>query len=178
MNASTDSIVKEAGISKGALFFYFKNKKGLFLFLYDYAVDIVKDGIITKFNKDEKDIFERRRQVALLKIEILKKHPEILDFLAAAYMEDSGEVKSDLESRNKKLIAGGKDILNEGIDTSKFKENIDTKRAIEIITWAIDGFTNKEMEKIKRFSLHELDFNELLKEMDIYLEILKKNFYK
>ena len=35
-NASTNQIVKEADISKGLLFHYFKNKKQLFLFLYDY----------------------------------------------------------------------------------------------------------------------------------------------
>jgi TetR/AcrR family transcriptional regulator len=178
INASTDNIVKEADISKGALFYYFNNKKGLFLFLYDYAVNIVKTGIMMKFNENEKDIFERRRQASRLKIEILIKHPEIYDFIAAAYMEDSIEVKSDLDSRNKKLLAIGQVKLNEGIDTSKFKEDVDVKRAIEIITWTIEGFTNKEMGRIKSFSLDELDFNELLKEMDIYLEMMKKSFYK
>lgn len=177
-NASTDTIVKEAAISKGALFHYFNNKKDLFLFLYDYAIDIVKNGIQMKFNDDEKDIFARRRQAALLKIEILRKHPEMYNFLAVAYMEDSSAVKSDLESRNKKLIASSQGYLNGGIDTSKFKEGVDVKRATSIITWTIEGFTNKEMERVKSLSLYELNFNELLKEMDIYLEMLKKCFYK
>lgn len=177
-NASTDAIVKEADISKGSLFHYFNNKKDLFLFLYDYAIDVVKNSIIMKFNNDEKDIFARRRQAALLKIEILNKHPEMYDFLATAYMEASDEVKSDLESRNKELIASGQSILNEGIDTSKFKEGVDVKKAIDIITWSIEGFTNNSMERLKNFSLYELNFDEVLKEMDIYLEILKKGFYK
>lgn len=178
MNASTDAIVKEAAISKGALFYYFNNKKDLFLFLYDYAIDILKNEILVKFNDDEKDIFTRRRQAARLKIEILKKLPEMYNFLATAYMEESGEVKSDLESRNKELIVGSQGLLNQSIDTSKFKEGVDAKKAVDIITWTIDGFTNKEMERIKSFSLDELDFDELFKEMDIYLEMLKKSFYK
>jgi TetR/AcrR family transcriptional regulator len=93
-------------------------------------------------------------------------------------MEDASEVKSDLESRNKGLIATSKVFLNEGIDTSKFKEDVDAKRAIDIITWTIEGFTNKEMERVKNFSLYEQNFNEVLKELDIYLEMLKKSFYK
>jgi TetR/AcrR family transcriptional regulator len=176
--ASTDMIVKEAAISKGALFHYFSNKKGLFLFLYDYAIDIVKNEILMKFNNDEKDIFVRRKQAILLKIEVLKKHPEIYDFLTVAYVEDSSEVKSDLVNRNKKLIASGKGMLNEGIDTSKFKESVDINKAVDIITWTIDGFINKETEIIKNFPLKELNYDEMLKELDIYLEMLKKNFYK
>jgi TetR/AcrR family transcriptional regulator len=176
--ASTDMIVKEAAISKGALFHYFSNKKGLFLFLYDYAIDIVKNEILMKFNNDEKDIFVRRKQAMLLKIEVLKKHPEIYDFLTVAYVEDSSEVKSDLVNRNKKLIASGKGMLNEGIDTSKFKESVDINKAVDIITWTIDGFINKETEIIKNFPLKELNYDEMLKELDIYLEMLKKNFYK
>jgi TetR/AcrR family transcriptional regulator len=165
-NASTDAIVQEAAISKGALFHYFNNKKDLFFFLYDYTVDTITNGIA------------RRRQATLLKIDLLQKHPEMYDFLAAAYMEDASEVKSDLESRNKGLIATSKVFLNEGIDTSKFKEDVDAKRAIDIITWTIEGFTNKEMERVKNFSLYEQNFNEVLKELDIYLEMLKKSFYK
>jgi AcrR family transcriptional regulator len=177
-NASTDTIVKEAKISKGGLFHYFNNKKDLFLFLYDYSLDIVKNSIVMKFNFDEKDIFARRRQALLLKIEVLNKHPEMYDFLAVAYMEDSSDVKNDLESRNKVAIANGQGMLSDGIDTSKFKEGIDTQKAIEIISWTIDGFNNKEMERIKRISLHEIDYYEMLKELDIYLDMLKKCFYK
>ena len=37
-HASTDVIVKEAGISKGLLFHYFSSKSGLYSFLFDYSV--------------------------------------------------------------------------------------------------------------------------------------------
>ena len=37
-HASTDIIVKEAGISKGLLFHYFTSKLGLFSFLFDYSI--------------------------------------------------------------------------------------------------------------------------------------------
>ena len=37
-HASTDIIVKEAGISKGLLFHYFTSKMGLFSFLFDYSI--------------------------------------------------------------------------------------------------------------------------------------------
>jgi TetR/AcrR family transcriptional regulator len=41
--ASTNEIVKEAGISNGLLFHYFQNKKQMFLFLFDYCYELVTD---------------------------------------------------------------------------------------------------------------------------------------
>jgi len=41
-NASTNEIVKKAGISKGLIFHYFKNKKQLYIFLYDYLIEIIE----------------------------------------------------------------------------------------------------------------------------------------
>lgn len=177
-NASTDVIVKEADISKGALFYYFKNKKGLFLFLYDYALNTVKNEILMKFNNNERDIFDRRKQAMRLKVDVLMKHPEIYDFLGAAYLEDSSEVRTELEERNREAIATSKGLLYEGIDTSKFKEDVDIKKAIEIITWTVDGFINKETQRVKTIPLEEVDQHEMIKELDVYLEMLKKSFYK
>jgi AcrR family transcriptional regulator len=177
-NTSTETIVKEADISKGALFYYFKNKKGLFLYLYDYALNILKEEILGKFNYDEKDIFERRKQAMLLKIDVLIKHPEMYDFLGVAYLEDSSEVKSEIESRSKKELAAGHAKLYEGLDYSKFKEELDVKKAIEIITWTVDGFINKETQRIKTVPLHEINQYEMVKELETYLSMLKKSFYK
>ena len=41
-HAVTDEIARKAGISKGLLFYYFHNKKSLYLYLYDYALEQVR----------------------------------------------------------------------------------------------------------------------------------------
>ena len=45
-HASTDDIAAKAGISKGLLFYYFKNKKEFYLYLMDYTLKIISDEII------------------------------------------------------------------------------------------------------------------------------------
>jgi len=55
--ASTNEIVREAGISKGLLFHYFSNKKQLFFFLHDYALEIATDKFYDGFDPDENDFF-------------------------------------------------------------------------------------------------------------------------
>ena len=56
-NASTNEIVKEAGISKGLLFHYFQNKKQLYLFLYEHMIDILMEKIMEKINWEAKRHF-------------------------------------------------------------------------------------------------------------------------
>ena len=91
--ASTNVIVKEAVISKGLLFHYFNNKKDLFLFLYDYTLEILLNEIYQKIDSMEKDILIRFRQIALLKMELMTKHPEMFNFIFKAYQEEAVEVK-------------------------------------------------------------------------------------
>ncbi|MBN2909970.1 TetR/AcrR family transcriptional regulator [Polycladomyces sp. WAk] len=177
-NASTDEIVKEANISKGSLFYYFKDKKGLFLYLYDYCSEIVMNEFFAKIDLNEHDILKRFREMLLLKIELIKRYPEIFEFMKVAYFEDAAEVKSDLERRNKEMITRSYQELFGDIDLSKFREDIDAKRAVNIIIWTMEGFSSQQQEKAKSLSLNDLDFDEILAEMDHYIDLLKKCFYK
>lgn len=176
-NASTNEIVKEANISKGLLFHYFNNKKDLFLFLYDHASDILFNEIYEEINMDEKDIFKRLQQVILIKIAIMNKFPEIIDFIAVAYFEDSPEIKLELDRRNKEKLSFGFNKIMEDLDLSKFRKDQDIKSIINIILWTVEGFSKKEQEKMKKSSIKELDIDLLQAEIDIYFNLLKQSFY-
>ena len=45
-HASTDLIASKAGISKGLLFYYFHNKKELYLYLYDYIKELLMKEVV------------------------------------------------------------------------------------------------------------------------------------
>lgn len=177
-NASTDEIVKAAGISKGALFHYFNNKKDLLIYLYDYVLNIVMEDFFGKIDVGEKDILKRLRQVLLIEFTLIKKYPSMFDFVKTINFENIEEVKVVLENSNKGYIMNTYDKVLENIDTNMFKEDLDTKRAINIIFWTFEGFSNQLKEKIKTLPLIELNFDEILSEVDIYIEVLKKSFYK
>lgn len=177
-NASTNEIVKEAGISKGLLFHYFKNKKGLFLFIFDYLQEMFREKIYENINWNETDLFIRYREIGLLKFELIKSYPETVNFIKVAYLEDSNEVKSDLEQRQNILIATAYQKLFSDFDHSKFKENIDINKAIQIIFWSMEGFANQQQEKLKALSMDQVNPEETLVEMESYLDMLKEAFYK
>jgi TetR/AcrR family transcriptional regulator len=184
-NASTNEIVKRAEISKGLLFHYFTNKKQLFLFLYDYCVELTMEEFYSKIDFEEKDFFNRMRQGMIIKMGLLRNYPEMVKFLGVALIEDSSDVKNDLDSKSKELMISGYSRMFQNIDISKFKENMDIEKIINIITWTLEGFANRQIEKMKLLStnLNELDnvfteSNIYYAEADVYIEMLRNWFYK
>jgi AcrR family transcriptional regulator len=177
-NASTNHIVEEANISKGLLFHYFKNKKGLYLFLVEYALEIFLKDFYGKLNYDETDIIERWAQVAFLKLEIIKKYPEMYQFMLTTVIEESTEVRPDLDNMAKSQLEEGYRRIFECFDTSKFKEGTDIKLASDIIIWTIQGFSDREVAKLKLNKLCQLDYDKIISEFQQYIKQLKQCFYK
>ncbi len=176
--ASTNEIVKEAEISKGLLFHYFKDKKNLFLFLYDHCIDVSTNEFYKKINLDEKDFFIRLNQMCIIKFELLNKYPEMFRFIETAYMETSKSVKKELDERKEKLIKINSIKVFEGIDLSKFKEDIDVKKAINAIIWTFQGLGDEALKKAKILSLDKPDYSEVFAEADVYIDMFKNCFYK
>jgi TetR/AcrR family transcriptional regulator len=177
-NASTNEIVKEANIGKGRLFHYFNTKKDLFLFLFDYSFQIIKSDYYDLIDVSERDIFTRLHQVTILNIEAYRKHPWMFDFAKVAMFSTSEQVKEELAERRKDFTSIGYSKLYMDIDTSLFKEGIDFKKAMELITWSIEGYGNRIIDKLKCSEIKDFDFDQILEEFDTYLEILRKCFYK
>ncbi|MFS0820536.1 TetR/AcrR family transcriptional regulator [Bacillus sp. 1P02SD] len=177
-NASTNEIVKQAGISKGLLFHYFKNKKELYLFLYDYYLKLMVNELFANIDLDEPDIFNKYRSITLIKFELMKKHPEMFNFIRFAFEEDSPEIKIELEKRNKDVLKSSYSRLANSIDVSKFKEGIDVQKAMNIIFWSLEAFGYQKQEQTKAIPLDQLNSEDLVKEMDEYIEMLKQAFYK
>lgn len=177
-NSSTDEIVKNADISKGALFHYFINKKTLFLFLYDYILELIKDEYIEKIDLSERDIFKRYRQILLLKFKLLYKYPDMFEFIKAVNMENSEEVKNELEDRNKKITESSYGKLLHNIDKSRFRDDIEIDHTINIIIWTVEGIASKEKAKVKSLPLKDMNFENILAELNNYFSIFEKCFYK
>jgi AcrR family transcriptional regulator len=173
-DASTNEIVRAAGISKGLLFHYFATKKDLFSFLMEYSATVVIDEYRELLNTDEPDLFARYRQASLLKLDIMHKHPSIFDFLGVVLASEAGRVHEE-------FVAHGRDVqkhLHEGIDLSRFRRGIDIERALQLIGWAIEGYSTRLAQQVAGASLSQLDYTALLADFDAYLDVLKTCFYE
>lgn len=177
-NASTNEIVKSAGISKGLLFHYFNNKKELYLFLYNHFVEVLAEEFFNELNFSERDIFKRLKNLMKLKSRLMIRHPEVFNFIMKASLEEAEEVSSELNSTTTELLQTSYTRLFENIDLSRFREGTDIGKTINIIMWTLEGFSNQEMEKAKMLNKGINDFDEAFKEAEVYIEMLKKSFYE
>ena len=98
--ASTDLIAVKAGISKGLLFYYFHNKKELYMYVYNFLIEIMKDQIADTTFLELTDFFELLRYAGAGKAVMLEKHPYILDFAMRAFYSENEIVSDTLKSFN------------------------------------------------------------------------------
>ncbi len=175
--ASTNEIVKRAEISKGLLFHYFRTKKVLFLFLYDHAIKVMREDFHRRIDPLEGDFFKKMRQVLAIKLEILKRYPELFKFAQLAYLETSSEIKEDLEKRNKKLIGLSTQQIVGQSDVSGFHEAIDLKQGLNIITWSMEGLLNQAYNE-SRLKKRSIDYKKLLADAEGLIATFERLFIK
>jgi AcrR family transcriptional regulator len=168
--ATMDEIVADAGISKGLIFHYYGNKKKLFWFLYEFAYGFVYEQLVPRFNLDQLDLFERIRQSEGVKLAVVREYPYSLDFLLAARREEDEEFRTHMKRVSRESFPSWSETFLKGIDTTKLREGIELDRVIKIILWCTNGLLAEHKDN---FVLEDV-----FAEMDIYLNLMRKAFYK
>ncbi|WP_371069341.1 TetR/AcrR family transcriptional regulator [Sediminibacillus sp. JSM 1682029] len=175
--ASTNEMVKEAKISKGSLFNYFNSKKDLYVYLIEYGIQVI-ERLYEQIDLNETDLFKRIEKIGLQKMHIQKEYPHVFDFLASCVQEESAEVTDMIKDKVNPVQEDGKKLIYKDIDYTKFREDIDIEKAIEILNWTMFGFGEKSIHQIDTFEDIGKFGDYYLKEWESYAQILKHSFYK
>ena len=69
----------------------------MFLFLYDYTIDIYVNEFFKKIDLNERDIFNRLRNMVFIKFNLVKKYPDMFNFIKNAYFDEAHEIKKELK---------------------------------------------------------------------------------
>jgi len=76
--ASLNRMVAQAGIAKGSLYQYFPNKEGIFAYIFQYALKVVRRTLTTvKEDTLEENFFVRLEKSLLAGVRFLREHPRI-----------------------------------------------------------------------------------------------------
>ncbi|WP_082233154.1 TetR/AcrR family transcriptional regulator [Halobacillus massiliensis] len=175
--ASTNAIVKNAGIGKGMLFYYFKNKKALYYYLMKYSLNVITEEYFQRIDITESDFIERFKQASQVKMETYLENPELFRFTGTFLVQQEENLSEDLKKRLNDVQKQGFSIIYDNIDYSLFRKDIDVEKAFNLIRWSIDGYQNEIKERLKGQNLAEINFDPLWEEFYEYLEVLKKTFY-
>lgn len=144
--ASTDEIVKEAGISKGLLFHYFVSKLGVYTFIYDYSTKYMTLELTTSVDKEETDFFEIYKQIEAAKMNALKNYPYMQEFLNSAVYEDVSEALLAVEEKKNALIEVYDHIYGQ-IDTEALRPEVDAGRLHKILELTMKGLMEEHFRE-------------------------------
>ena len=177
-DACTDTIVRQAGISKGLLFHYFGTKDGLYSFILKSACEVIYDEYLALIDLKQADIIEKVWQMTLLKMDLSYKHPALFEFLAKAYTDRQENPNDEFAAYFEKTRSIAIDKVLADIDTSLFKDGVDPQKAANIILWTLSSYSTSQINTSKRMEDYQKEYDKYLREMKEYIETLKQAFYK
>ena len=176
--ASTNSIVKKAQIGKGMLFHYFGNKKNLYIYLYKYVRKVMDNEICSQIDISKGDLPSILRQIGVRKLEVLRRHPDMTDFIAQAKNEKSPEVYEELEKIEKeRSYQLRENFLFGSLDMNLLKPEFRNENTIKLIRWALDGCTKELQDKYKGQDIQDPAIDVLMRDYDKYVEIIRQAYY-
>lgn len=166
-HASTDTMIKEAGISKGLLFHYFGNKKNLYQYVLEYSARYLMMELSQCIHADEKNFFDRVISVEKNKIRMLQNYRFLDLFLLNCETEQEEEVKDCAKKWSDEIKECYQKIW-EGSDIALLRGNLALADAVGIVTLCMNGY------KINKYRECQ-EPEEVLTSFLPWLQILKTN---
>lgn len=176
--ASTNRIVKQAGIGKGMLFYYFNSKQELYQYLISYSIETIRDHYIRRIDSNEADVIKRWKQATRIKMEALAEHPYVFMFMGTLLLAHETDLPAGLETRVAEVQRLAYTKLYENVDTSLFRTDIDVDKAFHLIRWSIEGYQNELESRLKGQKMSNIDLEPYWEEFYEYLDVLRTIFYK
>ncbi len=133
-------IANEADISKSLLFFYFKNKKELYLFLMKNAEELTMKYLTDSGCYKESDIFEMMYKGLLAKAEIMKKYPDMSNFALKAYYEEDEDVRDEIQKIIGPYTKLGTNKTLPELNPEDYKEGLDLELMYQDMFLASEGY--------------------------------------
>ena len=143
-HASTDVIVKEAGISKGLLFHYFSNKIGLFSFLFDYSVRYMLFEFDRLISAKETDYFVICKEMEKAKLNVLRSYPYMHEFIEKSLEENQLDIIETIEFSKNTYIETISKYYAQG-DRSFMRGDISATKLDNLIRYTVDGLTKDQI---------------------------------
>ncbi len=178
--ASTNRIVERAGISKGVLFKYFKDKESLFLYVCESALNHVVESLPVESVGQFDDLFSFLKYITVQKIMLYKRHPMIYRLLLRITRNPDHTVYS-------KIAEAATVITNEYLSdvvkmlrSDKLKPGLNWEQTITAVLWVLSGLQSKYLKLVPEAADDEqfdLLCEQLRREMDQYFMLLQYGMY-
>ena len=133
-------IAAEAGISKSLLFHYFKNKRELYLFLWEYCAQTTIEYLTRYDCYGQNDLFESMMTGMRAKMEIIRRWPDMGSFVIRAFYEKDPEISAAIQAACNKAFSfkASRTLMN--LDPKQFIPGLDIEMMYREMYWASEGY--------------------------------------
>ena len=163
-NSPMSEIAEAAGISKSLLFHYFRNKKELYLFLWDKCAEISIEYMTRYGCYGGTKLFEAMERGMLAKMEIIRRYPDMGVFTIRAFYEKDEEICSAIQESYHKYFSLKADRTQLNLDPAQFAEGLDVAMMYREMYWASEGYLWEKVQQGGGMDVDgmEKDFRKLL----------------
>lgn len=171
--ASTADIARRAGVSKSQLFFYFRNKRELYLYVLTALTRRVADAVVDDRWYEIDDFFEIMRYAATRKAGLVGSSPRIMDFFVRAFYLGHRDVSGVLDAFMTDSVPAMVQTYLGHVRWDRFREDVDPMRVVRMLVWCGDGYLHERLR-----GGGGLDMEAMLSEFLVWLDWLKRATYK
>lgn len=145
-NSPMSEIAAEAGISKSLLFYYFKNKKELYLFLCRYSAELTEQEMIRQKCYEKEDFFDIFLSGLKVKVQLMRQYPDLSLFQLKAYYEKDKSLRPEIDQ----LIGIYSGYKNQSemlkLDKEQFIEGLDLEMMYTDMFLASQGYLWEKLQ--------------------------------
>ncbi|MCD6295138.1 MAG: TetR/AcrR family transcriptional regulator [Deltaproteobacteria bacterium] len=176
-NAGMNVVVKTAGISKGALFKYFRSKAGLFGFVYKMALGRVKDYLRQVRDESEaEDFFIRLEKVMLAGLDFIHVHSGLAAiYYRIVFTGDSPCKREIVEEVHRESLSFIKSLIQNGIERGELRSDLDPELAAFMVEAVVDRFVHAHHAQFRGQlgSENRLSHMEINREIEGIMKMMK-----
>ena len=156
-------IAEEAGISKSLLFHYFRNKKELYLFLWEKCAQVTTEYLTQYGCYEKENVFEMMYSGLEAKLKIMEQYPDMTNFVIKAFYEQDPEVCEDIRQKYQQAIVLKNNKSRLKLDPEMFIPGLDLSMMYREMFWASEGYL-WEMQRKGSVDVKQVekDFTEMI----------------
>ena len=168
--ASTDDMVKVAGVSKGLWFHYFVNKAGLYTFVADYCVKYLNMELSVNLASEKTDYFDVLYIIEETKASISKIYPYAPLMIQAMEDEDDEEILEVTRSKIEPYLEKVNEALS-SFDNERLSEYVSRSMLDMTVGYTIKGIRENAYRN------GEFNAEKYLSDIREYFEMMRNTVY-
>ncbi len=140
--ASLNTLVAHSSISKGSLYQYFRDKRGIFLYIFQFAIGLVRKTLLrVKDDTREENFFIRLERSLLAGVDFIRRHPRIYGLYLKILFDEHVPQRVELLQAVRQFAADYlRSLVRQGLARGELREDLPEPAAIFLLDALLDRF--------------------------------------